>query len=54
MLAEEVGLSSEVARLQLLRTDFGQLLSGAEQVATLKAAVPILADERLVWPGVDV
>ncbi|MGV8455740.1 ABC transporter substrate-binding protein, partial [Pseudomonas aeruginosa] len=26
----------------------------AEQVAALKAAAPILADERLVRPGVDV
>ncbi|MFO6380280.1 ABC transporter substrate-binding protein, partial [Pseudomonas aeruginosa] len=48
------GLPLEVARLQLSRTDFSQPLPGAEQVAALKAAAPILADERLVRPGVDV
>lgn len=54
LLAEEAGLPLEVARLQLSRTDFSQPLPGAEQVAALKAAAPILADERLVRPGVDV
>jgi len=54
LLAEEAKLPLEVARLQLSRTDFSQPLPGAEQVAALKAAAPILVDEQLVRPGTDV
>nr|WP_256596005.1 aliphatic sulfonate ABC transporter substrate-binding protein [Pseudomonas sp. RW407] len=54
LLAEEARLPMEVARLQLSRTDFSQPLPGAEQVAALKAAAPILVDEQLVRPGTDV
>ncbi len=43
-----------MARLQLSRTDFSKPLPGAEQVAALKAAAPILIDEQLVRPGTDV
>lgn len=54
LLAEEAKLPLEVARLQLSRTDFSQPLPGAEQIAALKAAAPILVDEQLVRPGTDV
>ncbi|MDH0287577.1 aliphatic sulfonate ABC transporter substrate-binding protein [Pseudomonas sp. GD04087] len=54
LLAEEAKLPLEVAKLQLSRTDFSKPLPGAEQVAALKAAAPILVDEQLVRPGTDV
>lgn len=54
LLAEDAKLPLEVARLQLSRTDFSQPLPGAEQIAALKAAAPILVDEQLVRPGTDV
>ncbi|MFV3304255.1 aliphatic sulfonate ABC transporter substrate-binding protein [Pseudomonas sp. NY15181] len=54
LLAEEAKLPLEVARLQLSRTDFSHPLPGAEQIAALKAAAPILLDEQLVRPGTDV
>ncbi|MFR0690032.1 aliphatic sulfonate ABC transporter substrate-binding protein [Enterobacterales bacterium AE_CKDN230030158-1A_HGKHYDSX7] len=54
LLAEEAKLPLEVAKLQLSRTDFSKPLPGAEQVAALKAAAPILLDEQLVRPGTDV
>ncbi len=43
-----------MARLQLSRTDFSNPQPGAEHVAALKAAAPILLDEQLVRPGTDV
>lgn len=54
LLAEEAKLPLEVAKLQLSRTDFSNPLPGAEQIAALKAAAPILVDEQLVRPGTDV
>ncbi|WP_440466811.1 aliphatic sulfonate ABC transporter substrate-binding protein [Pseudomonas sp. YH-1] len=54
LLAEEAKLPLEVAKLQLSRTDFSRPLPGAEQIAALKAAAPILLDEQLVRPGTDV
>ncbi|NNT95342.1 aliphatic sulfonate ABC transporter substrate-binding protein [Stutzerimonas nitrititolerans] len=54
LLAEEARLPLEVARLQLSRTDFSNPQPGAEHVAALKAAAPILLDEQLVRPGTDV
>lgn len=54
LLAEEAKLPLEVAKLQLSRTDFSKPLPGAEQIAALKAAAPILLDEQLVRPGTDV
>lgn len=54
LLAKESGLPLEVARLQLSRTDFSNAQPGAEHIAALKAAAPILASEGLVRRGVDV
>lgn len=54
LLAKESGLPIEVARLQLSRTDFSNALPGAEHIAALKAAAPILVSEELVRKGVDV
>jgi len=54
LLAREAKLPLEVARLQLSRTDFSNPQPGAEHVAALKAAAPILLDEQLVRPGTDV
>ncbi|WP_263143576.1 aliphatic sulfonate ABC transporter substrate-binding protein [Pseudomonas sp. RIT-PI-AD] len=54
LLAKESGLPLEVARLQLERTDFGTALPGAEHIAALKAAAPILVSEGLVRRGVKV
>lgn len=54
LLAAEAKLPLEVARLQLSRTDFSNPQPGAEHIAALKAAAPILLDEQLVRPGTDV
>lgn len=54
LLAREAKLPLDVARLQLSRTDFGNPQPGAEHIAALKAAAPILLDEQLVRPGTDV
>jgi sulfonate transport system substrate-binding protein len=54
LLAKESGLPVEVARLQLSRTDFSDAQPGAEHIAALKAAAPILTAEGLVRKGVDV
>ena len=54
LLAREAKLPLEVAKLQLSRTDFSNPQPGAEHVAVLKAAAPILLDEQLVRPGTDV
>ncbi len=54
LLSSESGLPPEVARLQLSRTDFSNAQPGAEQIAALKAAAPILLSEGLVRKGVDV
>ena len=54
LLAREAKLPLEVARLQLSRTDFSNPQPGAEHVAALKAAAPILLDEQLVRLGTDV
>jgi sulfonate transport system substrate-binding protein len=42
-----------VARLQLSRNDFTRPVPGAEQIKALQAAVPILREESLVKPDVD-
>jgi sulfonate transport system substrate-binding protein len=54
LLATESGLPLEVAKLQLSRTDFSNAQPGAEHIAALKAAAPILVSEGLVRKGVDV
>ncbi|MGE8360715.1 aliphatic sulfonate ABC transporter substrate-binding protein [Pseudomonas sp.] len=54
LLADEAKLPLEVAELQLSRTDFSNSQPGAEHIAALKAAAPILLDEQLVRPGTDV
>lgn len=54
LLAKESGLPLEVAKLQLQRTDFSNSQPGAEHIAALKAAAPILLAEELVRRGVDV
>ena len=54
ILSKESGLPLEVAKLQLSRTDFSNSQPGAEHIAALKAAAPILLDEQLVRPGTDV
>ena len=54
LLADEAKLPLDVAKLQLSRTDFSNSQPGAEHIAALKAAAPILLDEQLVRPGTDV
>jgi len=54
LLAKEANLPIEVARLQLSRTDFSHAQPGAEHIAALKAAAPILVSEELVRRGVNV
>src|SRR6266702_4817573 len=53
IIAEESKLSLPVAKLQLSRNGFGHPQPGAEQIGALKAAAPILAEEQLVKPGID-
>lgn len=54
ILSEEAKVSLEVALLQVkLRTDLSQPLPGAEHVKALQAAAPLLLEEGLVKPGVD-
>ncbi|GGY47369.1 aliphatic sulfonate ABC transporter substrate-binding protein [Pseudoduganella albidiflava] len=54
ILAEEAKVSLPVALLQVkLRTDFSQPQPGGEHVAALRQAAPILRQEALVKPGVD-
>lgn len=54
LLSSESGLPLEVAKLQLSRTDLSNAQPGAEHIAALKAAAPILLSEGLVRKGVDV
>jgi sulfonate transport system substrate-binding protein len=55
ILSEEAKVSLEVALLQIkLRTDFSNPQPSQEHVRALQAAAPILRDEQLVKPGVDV
>jgi sulfonate transport system substrate-binding protein len=54
ILSEEAKVSLPVALLQVkLRTDFSQPQPGAEHVAALRQAAPILQQEALVKPGTD-
>ena len=53
IVAEESKISLPVAKLQLQRNDFSQPVPGAQQIAALKAAAPILLQEQLVKPGTD-
>jgi sulfonate transport system substrate-binding protein len=54
ILADEAKVSLPVALLQVkLRTDFSQPQPGAEHVAALRQAAPILLQEALVKPGTD-
>src|SRR3984957_9243988 len=53
IVVEESKVSLPVAKLQLQRNDFSQPVPGAQQIAALKAAAPILVQERLVKPGTD-
>ena len=54
LVAEETKLPLAVAKLQLSRNDFRFPIPGDEQIKALKAAAPILVEEELVKPGVDV
>jgi len=54
LLSDEAKLPLEVARLQLKRNDFSNPVPGAEHVAALKAAAPILVEEDLVRKGTNV
>lgn len=54
LLADESGLPLDVARLQLTRTDLSAPLLTAQDVASSKAAAPILVSEELVRKGVNV
>ncbi|MBY0468150.1 MAG: aliphatic sulfonate ABC transporter substrate-binding protein [Burkholderiaceae bacterium] len=54
ILSEEAKVSLQVALLQIkLRTDLSSPQPTSEHVNALKAAAPILIDEQLVKPGVD-
>lgn len=54
LLATESGLPLEVARLQLTRTDLNNPGLTDKDIASSKAAAPILVSEGLVRKGVDV
>jgi len=54
ILSEEAKVSLQVALLQIkLRTDLSNPQPSAEHVNALQAAAPILVEEQLVKPGVD-
>ncbi|GAB7522389.1 aliphatic sulfonate ABC transporter substrate-binding protein [Paraburkholderia sp. 2C] len=53
IIAEESKVSPTVAKLQLSRNDFSHPQPGAQQIDALKAAAPVLAQEKLVKPGTD-
>ncbi|KLD70514.1 aliphatic sulfonate ABC transporter substrate-binding protein [Xanthomonas pisi] len=53
LIAEQARLSVAVAQLQLQRTDLSRPLIGAEQLAALRSAAPLLLEEGLVRPGTD-
>ncbi len=54
ILSEEAKVSLQVALLQIkLRTDLSQPQPSGEHVKALQAAAPILLEEQLVKPGVD-
>ncbi len=54
ILSEEAKVTLQVALLQLkLRTDLSNPQPSSEHVKALQAAAPILVDEQLVKPGVD-
>ncbi|MFZ6658759.1 aliphatic sulfonate ABC transporter substrate-binding protein [Undibacterium sp. TJN19] len=54
ILAEEAKVSLPVALLQIkLRSDFSHALPSSEHIQALQVAAPILQDEGLVKPGVD-
>ncbi|WP_394781957.1 aliphatic sulfonate ABC transporter substrate-binding protein [Undibacterium sp.] len=54
ILSEEAKVSLPVALLQIkLRSDFSNPLPSSEHVKALQLAAPILQDEALVKPGVD-
>ena len=54
ILSDEAKVSLQVALLQLkLRTDLGSPQPSSEHVKALQAAAPILIDEQLTKPGVD-
>ena len=54
VLAEEAGISPQVARRQLQRNDFGNPVIGREHINALTEASSVLLDEQLVKPGTDV
>lgn len=54
LLAKESGLPLDVARLQLSRTDLSTPQLSAKDIASSKAAAPILVSEELVRRGVTV
>ncbi|MEI7612726.1 MAG: aliphatic sulfonate ABC transporter substrate-binding protein [Betaproteobacteria bacterium] len=54
LIAEEAKLTLPVAKLQLSRNDFSNSVPGEEQAKALKAAAPILIEEKLVKKGTDV
>jgi len=55
ILSEEAKVSLPVALLQIkLRSDFGNPQPSSEHIKALQAAAPILVDEALVKPGVDI
>ena len=53
IVSESANISLPVAKLQLERNDFSNPYPGPEQINALKAAAPILTDEQLVKPGVN-
>ncbi|MDB5461187.1 MAG: transporter substrate-binding protein [Caulobacteraceae bacterium] len=53
LLSQEAKVSLPVAKLQLSRNDFSRPVIGAEQAKALKAAAPILSQEKLIKAGVS-
>jgi sulfonate transport system substrate-binding protein len=51
--AEEAKISVAIARQQLTRTDFSLSVPGEQHVKALRAAAPILKEEALVRPNVN-
>jgi sulfonate transport system substrate-binding protein len=53
IISEEAKIDLPVAELQLQRNNFSNPLPGSEHIKALSAAAPILLEEGLVKPGVD-
>jgi len=53
IISEEAKIDLPVAELQLSRNNFSNPLPGNDQINALSTATPILIEEDLVKPGID-